>query len=196
VPLPSAFLWPQTPCGASGLCSVLKPHQPEAPRIFLNKKKRDIKGELRLLTVPKQVCTQSFYILHITHSLGSGMVGDAWSVNLAGREIPGQSLGIRAASSLPCREPCPLPACLGQATREALAAAPAENSRSTIFSGVLEGRLMPIGNLGPLCLAHSLSSAVLPGLPSAGRAAGDGAARCGSRNCELSHHLSRREGSH
>lgn len=43
---------------------------------------------------------------------------------------------------------------------------------------------MPIGNLGPLCLAH-----LLPGLPSAERVAGDGAARCGSRNCELSHHL-------
>lgn len=90
--------------------------------------------------------------------LGSGLVWDAWSRNLTGKEIPGQSVCILAAlwRALPVT---------GPATRAALTPC-LPKAASTAFLWWLKRRAVPPGNLGPLCLTHLLS------LPRAG----DGAA--------------------
>lgn len=67
---------------ASGPCPASRPHQPAAPRMFLNQKKRDIKGESGLSGVQAKLSCPGHY-------LGSGWLemlgvytsreGDTWT---------------------------------------------------------------------------------------------------------------------
>lgn len=167
-----ALSFPLAP-GASGPCPASRPHQPAAPRTFLNQKKRDIGGESGLSTVRKQACGQSFPVQAIIWVQG------AWrclGCTPHGRGILGQSLGIRAA--LPRAQPaaCPLP---GRATRGHSLPRPPKPASAPLLVAVSRAG-DAIGSRGPPRMARVLSSAA--GVASAERVAGDGAARCGSRN--------------